>query len=130
MAVGPFYERRTAEGRWQLGFRVTPANLNSMGVCHGGVLALFADIQGSALKKYLGLQLQSPTVSISIDYVAPAPAGAWVQSEPELVRRTGTLLFFHSMIYAGETLCARASGIYRLLRTDCREVPRHWVLDP
>ncbi|WP_165816110.1 PaaI family thioesterase [Kumtagia ephedrae] len=114
MVAGPFYERRTAGGQWQLGFRVTPRKLNRMGVCHGGVLAVFADIQGSALKKSLDLVAESPTVTLGIDYAAPAHAGAWVQSRPELVRQTATLLFFHALFYADDTLCARASGIYYL----------------
>lgn len=114
MVAGPFYERRTADGQCQLGFRVTPRKLNRMGVCHGGVLAVFADIQGSALKKSLDLVAESPTVTLGIDYAAPAHAGAWVQSQPELVRQTATLLFFHALFYADDTLCARASGIYYL----------------
>jgi uncharacterized protein (TIGR00369 family) len=113
--AGPFYERQTDEGHWQLGFRVTSRKLNKMGVCHGGVLATFADIQGGALKKSLGLMVDSPTINISIDYVGPAPAGAWVHSTPELVRHTGRLLFFQAIFYADEVVCARASGIYRLL---------------
>lgn len=118
MNAGLFYERRAGDGYWQLGFRVTPRKLNKMGICHGGVLAIFADIQGGALKKSLGLRIDSPTVNLSIDYAAPALAGSWVQSQPELVRRTRSLLFFHAMFYADETLCARASGIYRLRGQD------------
>lgn len=115
--AGPFYQRRAADGQWQLGFRVTRRKLNKMGVCHGGVIALFADIQGTALKKTLGLNVESPTINISIDYAAAAPAGAWIQSQPQLVRRTPTLLFFQSLFFADDTVCARASGIYRLRRT-------------
>lgn len=115
-SAGPFYERRSPDGRWQLGFRVTARKLNKMGVCHGGILATFADIQGSALKKSLGLRLLSPTVNLSLDYVAPARAGAWVESQPELVRQTETLLFFQSIFRADGIACVRASGIYRLRR--------------
>lgn len=76
----------------------------------------FADLQGSALKKELKLKLKSPTVNLSLDYVAPAREGAWVHSEPQLVRQTGALLFFQTVIYADGAPCVRASGIYRLLR--------------
>lgn len=113
--AGPFYERCTERGVWQLGFRVTTAKLNGFGICHGGVLATFADIQGSALKKTLGLKGKSPTVTLSLDYAGPAPEGAWVQSTPELVRETGSMLFFRALIEADGVPCLRASGIYRLL---------------
>lgn len=112
--VGPFYERATADGARQLGFRVTANKLNRMGVCHGGLLALFADLQGGPVKRLLGLEGDSPTVNLGIDFVAPVPAGAWVHSQPQLVRRTRGMLFFEAKFFADGELCARISGIYRL----------------
>lgn len=113
--VGPFYERMGPDGRWQLGFRVTPVKLNQMGVCHGGVIALFADIQGSVLKRTLGLVAKTPTVRLDLDYVGPARPGAWVQAEPRVVAVTRGLLFFESLVLADDVACARVSGIYRIL---------------
>lgn len=112
--AGPFYERALADGARQLGFRVSRRKLNKMGVCHGGILALFADIQGSPLKRALGIAMDSPTINLTVDFVASAPAGAWVQSQPELVRKTGGLMFFESKFLADGELCARVNGIYRL----------------
>ena len=112
--AGPFYERTLDDGIRQLGFRVTPRKLNKMGVCHGGALALFADIQSGALKRSLGLAVDSPTINLTIDFVASAPKGSWVQSQPELVRQTGGLLFFESKLLADGHICARVNGIYRL----------------
>lgn len=118
--AGPFYIRQCAAGEggdggaWQLGFRVTAAKLNPAGVCHGGILATFADVQGSAVKRGLGLTGWSPTVNLSLDYVAPAPEGAWVQSTPELVRRTRSLLFVQAVLRADGDPCLRVSAIYKL----------------
>jgi acyl-coenzyme A thioesterase PaaI-like protein len=112
--AGPFYQRLVEGAPPQLGFRVTPSKLNKMGVCHGGLLALFADLQGGPVKRLLGLEMDSPTINLGVDFVAPAPAGAWVHSEPALVRRTGGLLFFEAKIFADGVLCARINGVYRL----------------
>lgn len=112
--AGPFYERRLPDGAAQLGFRVTARKLNRMGACHGGLLALFADLQGGPVKRLLGIAGDSPTISLCVDFVAPAREGAWVHSEPKLVRRTGGLLFFEARFYADGAPCARISGIYRL----------------
>lgn len=114
--TGPFYQREIAPGRWQMGFRVTTAKLNPMGFCHGGVLATFADAQGAVLKLARGLAVASPTVNLTLDYVDSAPEGAWVWSEPDLVRETGTLLFFQSLLKVEDRICVRVSGIYRLQR--------------
>lgn len=113
--AGPFYRRLGPSGRWQMGFRVTEGKLNAMGVCHGGVLATFADVLGSAVKRNLGLVRRSPTITLSLDFAAPAPLGAWVDSEPELVRETGSMLFISAIARADGVICLRASGIYRLL---------------
>ena len=112
--AGPFYERQMEDGVWRLGFRVTRAKLNKMGVCHGGVLAMFADIQGNAVKRRLNITGDTPTVSLGMDFVAPAPEGAWVWSQPEPLRQTGSLIFFQAIVHADDDICMRVNGIYRL----------------
>lgn len=114
--AGPFYQRQVAGGGWQMGFRVTTPKLNPMGFCHGGVLATFADAQGAVIKQARGLAVASPTVNLTLDYVDGAAEGDWVWSEPELVRETGTLLFFQSLLKVEDRICVRVSGIYRLQR--------------
>lgn len=113
-SVGPFYERQMEDGTQQLGFRITPRKLNKMGACHGGVLAMFADIQGTLLKRRLAIAADTPTINLGMDFVAPARAGAWVWSQPELVRHTGGMLFFQAIVHADSEICMRVNGIYRL----------------
>lgn len=114
--IGPFYERRTSSGGWQLGFRVTGTKVNAMGICHGGLIAMFGDIQGSVLKRSLDIVgRKTPTVRLDIDYVAPARLGSWVEAEPRVVSVTRGLLFFEAMVLADGEPCARMSGIYRIL---------------
>jgi uncharacterized protein (TIGR00369 family) len=111
--AGPFYESAT-DGRWKIGFRVKARHLNRLGDCHGGILATFADLQGHVLKKKLGLVTKSPTISVTLDYVAPVKQDEWVEAEPELVRQTPRMLFFRSLVLANEQVVMRTSGIYRL----------------
>jgi len=96
---------------------VTPSKLNTMGACHGGVLAMFADIQGSVVKRRLNIEADGPTINLGIDFVAPVRAGACVWWQPELVRHTGGLLFFQSMIHADDEVCVRVNRAYRLQPT-------------
>lgn len=111
--AGPHYIRQELEG-WRLGFRVKRRHLNKMGVCHGGVLGLFADLQGTAIKRNERLNVDSPTITVSLDFAAPARLGDWVHAAPTLVRRTPAMIFFSALIMAEEEIAARASGIYRL----------------
>jgi len=110
--TGPYYLRVQGPS-FSLGFRVAQRHLNRMGVCHGGMLATFADIQGTAICRRLGLAHGTPTISLSLDYVAPVKLGAWVESTPELVKLTGKLIFFRALVEADGAVALRVSGIYR-----------------
>lgn len=110
--TGPYYQRETGS-TFSLGFRVARRHLNRMENCHGGILATFADIQGTAICRQFGLPSGTPTISLSLDFVAPVRLGAWVEATPELVKLTGRLIFFQAMITADDTVALRVSGIYR-----------------
>ena len=116
MAVnGPLYVR-TAAGRAQLGFRVQQRHTNPLNNCHGGMLASFADMllpvcihrQSDVGHRFL------PTISLQIDYLAPAPLGAWVQGEAEVLRVTRTMVFAQGVARADDTRVIRVSGIFKI----------------
>ncbi len=112
---GPLY------GKWdgthlRLGFRVEPRHCNPGMVAHGGMLALFADMQLP-----IAARLQSkadmgflPTIHLACDYLAPAPLGAWVEGEAEVARITKNLLFAHGMATADGAPVLRANGIFKI----------------
>ena len=112
---GPFYYGEGSE-TVVLGFRVKPRHLNSAGICHGGVLATFADLQGSALKRHAGLKIVSPTISLSLDFLSPVQSGDWVEGYPELLKLSGKMLFFQSVLKRGDDIVVRCNGIYKLIR--------------
>ena len=85
-AIGPVYLNA---GERKLAFRVTPAQMNSFGLCHGGAISAFADLQLLALRGAPGVKPGfSPTVSISFDFLAPARLGDWVEAEVTLAKRS------------------------------------------
>lgn len=110
---GPYYLRQ-GEGRWSIGFRVKSRHLNSMGVCHGGVIAVFVDVLGTAIKRQQGIAVKTPTVTMSVDYVAPVRLGTWVEAAPELVARTRSLLNIHAFLTANGERVGRANCIYKM----------------
>ena len=74
-ANGPLYERLDG-ALYQLGFRVEARHTNSMGICHGGMMASFCDmlLPLGAFRRVDALRTRFlPTVSLQIDYRAPAP---------------------------------------------------------
>lgn len=97
-----------------MAFRVAPNHVNPVGGCHGGAMATFADAQIVAVYDASGTADQhTPTINLSMDYLAPAPLGAWVEAEVRLIRKTRTLIFTQAIISTGGEPIARTSAIYR-----------------
>lgn len=117
MAVnGPLYVR-LVDGRAQLGFRVLARHTNPMNICHGGMLASFGDMLLPVCVHRQSAEVGHrflPTISLQIDYLAPAPLGAWVQGEADVLRVTRTMVFAQGIAQADGTPVMRVSGIFKL----------------
>ncbi|MDE2466783.1 MAG: PaaI family thioesterase [Alphaproteobacteria bacterium] len=114
-ANGPLF------GRWDgaqlhLGFRVEERHCNPGKVCHGGMLALFADMLLPIAARFQAKQDMGflPTINLTCDYLAPAPLGAWVEGTAAPVRITKNLLFAQGLAMAGEVPVLRANGIFKI----------------
>jgi len=55
-----------------------------------------------------------PTISLQIDYLAPAPLGAWVQGEAEVLRVTRTMVFAQGVARIDDKAVLRVSGIFKI----------------
>lgn len=112
----PLYSRRI-DGVVVIGFRASPAHANSRSLVHGGLLSALADNAmglscGSGLEDAAGLV----TVSLSVDFVSSARLAQWVEIRPTVIKAGGSLCFASAIVYADDTVCARASAVFRALR--------------
>lgn len=115
-ANGPLYFKRDGDGLLRLGFRVEERHCNPMGMAHGGMLVTFADMQlpfGARLQGGLADNFL-PTISLSIDFLAPAKLGAWVEGETQVLRKTRNLVFAQCTVAADGEPALRASGIFKI----------------
>lgn len=109
-------------GKWDgerllMGFRVGPRQCNPGQVCHGGMLATFADMLLPIASRFqanmeLGMM---PTVNLTCDFLAPAPLGSWVEGKAEPVKITKNLLFAQGSVTADGNLVLRANGIFKIV---------------
>ena len=112
---GPLYAKWSGQ-RLLLGFRVEERHSNPLKVCHGGMLATFADMlipcaamyQGDMERRFL------PTISLQIDYMGAAALGAWVQGEADVLRTTRNMLFGQGLVTADGQAALRVSGIFKM----------------
>jgi uncharacterized protein (TIGR00369 family) len=114
-ANGPFHAKWDGE-RFVLGLRVESRHCNSAGVCHGGMIATLCDVLLT-----VGGNIQSgqsrflPTISMTCDFLAPAPQHAWIEGRLEILRSTRSLLFASGLLeIADDGPVARTSGVLRI----------------
>lgn len=115
--TGPYYgttERLDAGEVARFGFRVAQPHCNLRPVCHGGMMATFADIAlARGLKLAGNLPAPLPTISLSLDYLAPAALGAWVDARVSVSRIGRSTGFVSAMVHADGVPVLRASGVFR-----------------
>lgn len=111
---GPLFAR-WHEGRFQMGFRVGPQHVNPGEACHGGMMCTFGDILISSAAQYqCDIPRQFlPTISLQVDFLAPAPLGCWVEGEADILKVTRNLVFSQSVIRADGAPAMRISGVFR-----------------
>jgi len=112
--TGPLYGRIEGESLL-LGFRVEPRHCNPIGICHGGMLATFADMMlgvGCSFQAKLGRFL--PTVNLTVDFLGAAALGAWIEGRVEVLRTTRNLVFGQTQASADGAPAVRASGILKI----------------
>jgi acyl-coenzyme A thioesterase PaaI-like protein len=113
-------------GQWSLGpvwlnptvggycMQVGPQHCNALGVMHGGAMATFADAQMIADPDHsYDPARHTPTITLSVDYLAPAPEAAWILLTGRVLRRTRTLIFTEASVTIDDGLVARSNAIYR-----------------
>ena len=112
---GPLYLRHEGAEMW-LGFRVEARHTNPLGICHGGMMATFCDMLLPVTvhrKSEVGMRFL-PTISLQIDYLAPAPLGAWVQGEADVLRVTRTMVFAQGVARIDGKPMLRVSGTFKI----------------
>lgn len=102
---------------FKLGFRVEERHCNPMGICHGGMLATFADMLLPIGAITLVPELRQrflPTVSLQVDFIASAKLGDWVEGEMQVLRTTRSMVFAQGLVTSGGATAMRCSGVFKI----------------
>ena len=110
---GPIFHREVGETPVQ-GFRVLKRHCNGLGIVHGGMLASFVDgLLGHAVSSTA--KRPGVTIHLSLDYLAMARAGEWIEGEARVTRLTRDVAFAEARAHVGERDLVRASGVFKLM---------------
>jgi len=125
--VGPvFFGER--ESQIVLGFRVLNHHVNPAGMCHGGMLMTVIDL--GLILGILAVHAHSnfaPTMSLSVDFLAPAHLGDWVESRVDFVHATKRRGTASGRLVGPKGVLLRANGTFNFPRADD---PRFQVSTP
>ena len=109
--IGPVYTM-TRERGILLGLRARTEHLNTRGFVHGAILAALLDVvcgrNCGALTEHPGLV----TVSLTVDYVAAARDGDWLEASATVTRVGRRLAFADGRVDAGGRPVAKASAVF------------------
>ena len=109
----PLYSRNTGNALF-MGLRAGPAHANSRDFVHGALITALAD---NAMGLSCGLMLEGATglvtVGLSVDFIATARLGQWLEIRPAVLKSGRNLSFCTATVHADDTLCARANATFR-----------------
>lgn len=110
----PLY-RRVSDDMVSFGLTVRAQHSNSMGFCHGGVLMSLADITAaSGVNVARGAIAGAPTISLSVDFIAIARMGQWLQADVNLAEIKRRFGFGSGVMWTEEGTVARFNGTFYL----------------
>jgi acyl-coenzyme A thioesterase PaaI-like protein len=83
-------------------------------VCHGGMLATFLDVAlACSLRELPGVLGPLPTISMTLDYLEPAPCGTWIESRVTVPKVGGSIGFAQALLMGPSGPVLRGSGVYK-----------------
>jgi acyl-coenzyme A thioesterase 13 len=111
--IGPVYTR-TGERGILLGLRARSEHCNARGFVHGAVLAALLDVVcGRNCRAYPSLL----TVSLTVDYVASAQDGDWLEASATVTRAGRRLAFADGRVEVAGKPVAKASAVFAVAET-------------
>ena len=111
--VGPLHVRAAAGA---YAFRAEQKHANLIGVVHGGMLMSFADraLGETAMRAADGANCV--TIQLEMKFIDVGRLGDWIVVHPQVVKRTGSLVFMRGDVREGTRLVASADGVWKILR--------------
>ena len=112
--VGPIWRRADGD-RLRFGFVVAPKHLNRAGNLHGGMLMTVADQSMAMTARVATGGKRHATIELNIQFVGGVKLGEFVESYPEVVRTTRSLVFMQAKMLVGARTVVTTNGIWKIL---------------
>jgi uncharacterized protein (TIGR00369 family) len=111
--VGPFFQRREADGSFVVGLRILEKHANNRGGAHGGLLLTLIDI---ALGYRTAYSQDPPaaltTANITADFAGAAKVGDWIEAHVDVHKVGSRLAFANTYLVVNGERIVRASAVF------------------
>lgn len=105
--------RRLQDEELRFGLVVQRQHANSMGICHGGALMTLADIAAASWANMArGVIAGAPTINLSMDFIAAAKQGQWIEAQLEGVTLKRLFGFSRGVIVNSKGVVARFNATF------------------
>jgi acyl-coenzyme A thioesterase PaaI-like protein len=111
--IGPLY-RRLSDQRSVMGFRVEDRHTNGMKNAHGGMLMSFADMSWGHVVA-VETSCYWVTVRLTVDFLASAHLGDWVEGASDVLSRDGDLFLVRGRVWTGDRTLMAGTGLFKAL---------------
>jgi uncharacterized protein (TIGR00369 family) len=115
--MGPVFEAGEPGARRFL-IKIDERHVNRRGVMHGGMMMTFADLALGQAVWDVTDYAPSVTLNMHTQFLKPASAGDLVEVLPQLIRKTGSLVFMRGDFTVGGDAIFTAESVWKLLGKD------------
>ena len=113
--IGDLSFRKINETNFEYSIKISEKFLNTGGIAHGGFIATIADTgMGNAAHITAGNK-RCVTINLDIKFISAGKLNDKLIGKVKVLKKTKTLVFISSEIYAAEKIVATASGTWKIL---------------
>lgn len=114
---GPYYLKTRPNAPMLVGLRICDHHINYQDAAHGGVLSTFADVALShAVYDAERPRLQPSTITLSVNYLAGAKRGDWLEADVQIDRIGGRTAYTSGRIHRAGEAIATMTGVFAIRR--------------
>ena len=113
--IGDLSFRKINETNFEYSIKISEKFLNTGGIAHGGFIATIADTgMGNAAHIAAGNK-RCVTINLDIKFISAGKLNDKLIGKVKILKKTKTLVFISSEIFASEKIVATTSGTWKIL---------------
>ena len=113
---GGLFYKQISENKSEFKVKVKKMHLNSLGITHGGFIALIID-SGAGTGAFRAAD-GGPCVTVSLDikFIGASKVGDEIIGHTKILKKTNTLVFLFCELKCNDKIITSASGVWKIIK--------------